>query len=214
MDQKSFTTIVGDSLTRVAVTIAIGSAALVVAFLPSLAESLQLERTAIAGGEFWRLATCHVTHWNLEHFQWDWLMFLVLAAVCELRDRGRMIGCVVGAATVVTTIVWVWFPELATYRGLSGIDTALFTMLAIDVVRDASRDRNRLLQMAAGGLLLGFAAKTAYEAVTGQTYFVDQEAAGFVPLVWDHVAAGAVGAVRAFWPSAQSHGFNWRFSAA
>lgn len=202
------------SLARLPVTLAIGGVALVIALLPSAAELLQFDRSAIAGGEFWRLATCHVTHWNLEHFQWDWLIFLVLAAVCELRDRGRMLGCVVGAAIAVTTVVWVWFPELGTYRGLSGIDTALFTMLAIDVVRDAMRDQNRLPQIAASGLLLGFAAKTAYEAITGQTYFVDQEAAGFVPLVWDHVAAGAVGVICALWPNAKHDGFSLRPSAA
>lgn len=214
MNRNFTTTAVVRSLARVPVTLAIGGVALVIALLPSAAELLQFDRSAIAGGEFWRLATCHVTHWNLEHFQWDWLIFLVLAAVCELRDRGRMLGCVVGAAVAVTTVVWVWFPELGTYRGLSGIDTALFTMLAIDVVRDAMRDQNRLLQIAASGLLLGFAAKTAYEAITGQTYFVDQEAAGFVPLVWDHVAAGAVGVICALWTNAKHDGFSLRPSAA
>ncbi len=101
-------------------------------------------------------------------------MFVVLGAVCELRDPRRMRGCVLVAAAAVSALVFLCFPEIETYRGLSGIDTALFVLLAVGIVRDAAREDNRGLTLAAGGLLLGFAAKPMYEAITGQTYFVDQ----------------------------------------
>lgn len=214
MSRNLTTTTVVQLLARLPVTLAIGGLTLAVAFWPSVAELWQFNRAAIEGGEFWRLATCHVTHWNLEHFQWDWLMFLMLAAACEWRDRARMVGVTVGAATAVSIVVWAWFPEIETYRGLSGMDTALFTMLAIDVMYAAALQRNRPLLLAVGGLLLGFAAKTAYEAISGQTYFVDQEAAGFVPLVWDHVAAGVVGGVCAAWPKMRNFGHTFRPTAA
>jgi rhomboid family GlyGly-CTERM serine protease len=187
-------TVFVQSLTRLPITLAMGGIALIVALMPLAPELLQFDRPAIASGAFWRLATCHVTHWNLEHFWWDGLMFVVLAATCELRDRRRMMGSISAAAVAVTALVWFGCLDIATYRGLSGIDTALFTMLAMEVACEARRKRNHEVYLAASGLLLGFTAKTAYEAFTGQTYFVDQNAAGFVPLVWDHLVAGVVGA--------------------
>jgi rhomboid family GlyGly-CTERM serine protease len=175
------------------VTLSLALAAIAVAALPVAGELLQFDRLAIGSGEFWRLATCHLAHWNLEHLKWDLLMFVVLGVVCEWRNPGRMRLCVAAAAGAVSLLVSLQFPEIAFYRGLSGIDTALFTLLAIDLLRDAARDRNWLLVTATGGMLYGFAAKTLFEAATGRTIFVDQQAAGFLALVWDHVVAGAVG---------------------
>jgi rhomboid family GlyGly-CTERM serine protease len=187
-------------LSKIWLTLAIAFLAVGVALAPSSASWLQFDRTEVATGELWRLATCHVTHWNGEHLAWDLLMFVVLGAVCELRDPRRMRSCVVGAAAAVSAMVCLCFPGIETYRGLSGIDTALFVFLAVGIVRDGTQEDNRGLTLAAGGLLVGFAAKTMYEAVTGQTFFVDQSQAGFVPLVWDHIVAGCVGAVAAFCP--------------
>ena len=194
---------VARSLARVPMTLIVGLAALAIAVVPEAGQYLQLDRAAIAAGEVWRLGTCHLTHWNAEHLQWDFLMFILLGGACELRKPRRMRWCVAAAAGAVTGLVWCCFPDVQAYRGLSGIDTALFTLLAINLVRDARSEGNRLLTLAASGLLVGFAAKTAFEAATGQTYFVDQHAAGFSPLVWDHVAAAVVGATFALVP------WNW-----
>lgn len=181
------------NLSRLPVTLTLTLAAIAIAALPSAGELLQFDRLAIANGEFWRLATCHLAHWNFEHLKWDLLMFVVLGAVCEWRDPLRMRCCAAAAAGAVSLLVMLQFPQIAFYRGLSGIDTALFTLLAIDLLCDAIRDRNWLLAMATGGMLYGFAAKTLFEAATGRTIFVDQQTAGFLALVWDHVVAGAVG---------------------
>jgi hypothetical protein len=125
--------------------------------------------------------------------QWDLLMFIVLGAVCESRNRQRMWTCVAGAAAAVSFLVLVFFPAIDCYRGLSGIDTALFTLLAVDLIRDARRQQRQLIAGTVSGLLLGFIAKTVYEATTGHAFFVDQTAAGFELLVWDHIVAGFVG---------------------
>jgi hypothetical protein len=103
--------------------------------------------------------------------------------------------CVASAAACVSVLVFVFFPGLEAYRGLSGIDTAMFVFLAIDLLCDARRDGNGILLAACSTLLFGFAAKTMYEAVAGSALFVDQKAAGFGVLVWDHIAAGCVGAL-------------------
>jgi rhomboid family GlyGly-CTERM serine protease len=180
-------------LSRLPVTLTLALAAVAIAVLPSAGEMLQFDRLAIAQGEFWRLATCHLAHWNFEHLKWDLLMFVGLGAVCECRNPLRMRCCTAAAAAAVSLLVMLQFPQIAFYRGLSGIDTALFMLLAIDLLCDAIRDRNWLLATATGGMLYGFAAKTLFEAATGRTIFVDQQTAGFLALVWDHVVAGAIG---------------------
>jgi hypothetical protein len=124
----------------------------------------------------------------------------VLGAICEWRNPRQMRWCAAIAAAVVSALVVGYFPEITMYRGLSGIDTALFALLAIELIHDARRDSNRILASAAALLLAGFALKTGYEALTRQTLFVDEQAAGFVPLVWDHVAAGFVGLCAATFP--------------
>ena len=206
MNVQSFSTNAIRTLVRVPVTLAISIAALVIATMPALAEALQFDRAAIAAGELWRLATCHLTHWNGEHILWDLLMFAVLGALCEWRSPARMRWCAVaGAAAVSATVIWL-FPTVELYRGLSGIDTALFTLLAIALLRDARREQNVGQMFCTGGLLIGLAAKIAYEAVGGQTIFVEQTAAGFLPLVWDHVAGALVGAILAMCGSWQNCG--------
>jgi rhomboid family GlyGly-CTERM serine protease len=184
---------------RIPMTLTIGVAAIGIACLPpAAARLLQFDRAEIAAGEIWRLTSGHLTHWNAEHVLWDLLMFVVLGAACEIRNQRRMWLCTVSAAACVSTLVFYLFPGVEAYRGLSGIDTALFTLLAIDLMRDTWRQRRGKLAVAIGGLLVGFIAKTAYEAVTGQAFFVDQNSAGFNVLVWDHIAAAVVGAVIAF----------------
>jgi rhomboid family GlyGly-CTERM serine protease len=179
--------------TRFTLTLVVTLLAVVVACVPGLAETLQFERTRIEAGQLWRLATGHLTHWNFEHLQWDLLMFMVLGTICELRNSRQMRWCLAIAAASVSALVFVAFPSVVTYRGLSGIDTALFTMLALSLLKDARRDHNKFLATTTAALLIGFIAKTSYEAVTGHAFFVNQDAAGFSLLVWDHVVAGAVG---------------------
>jgi hypothetical protein len=119
----------------------------------------------------------------------------VLGAICEWRNPRQMRLCVgIGAVTVAMSVLCL-FPSINLYRGLSGIDTALFTLLAIDLLYESWRERNPLQAWCTGGLLLALTAKIAYEAIGGQTIFVEHDAAGFVPLVWDHVAGAATGIV-------------------
>jgi rhomboid family GlyGly-CTERM serine protease len=183
-------------VSKVPVTLGVGLTSVLVACAPGAGEMLQFHRAEILAGEFWRLASGHLTHWNMEHIQWDLLMFVVLGAACEIRNPRRMRCCLIAAAANVSLVVFFLFPSVDAYRGLSGIDTALFTLLAIDLMHDARLDRK--LAVATGGFLVGLAAKTAYEAFTGQTLFVNQQSAGFDLLVWDHITASITGLCVAF----------------
>jgi len=189
-----------ERLTRIPATLSIAVVALVLVLHPGASTALQFDRSLIAAGEVWRLATCHLVHWNLEHFQWDFAMFVLLGTVCEWRSRRQFVLCLLGASIAVTATVWLGLPHIETYRGLSGLDTALFAMLAVDLLVDAWRQRQPTTMLVTGALLAALATKTLYEAVTGQTMFVDAPDAGFVPVVFDHLAGAAVGVALAVIP--------------
>jgi rhomboid family GlyGly-CTERM serine protease len=181
-----------------AALVALLSALLAVGIFSSTGVSavLQYDRAAIASGELWRLVTCHWTHWSFEHLLWDVSAFAVLAFACASRAPGRFAWTMALCSLAIPVVVCVGLPEMQTYRGLSGIASALLVLVMCDVSREAPRG----LAFACGGLLVAFTAKVVYEAVTGTCVFVDGAASGFVPVPLAHaVGAGvgaAVGAVR------------------
>jgi rhomboid family GlyGly-CTERM serine protease len=152
-------------------------------FLPALAPAawLELDREAVARGEVWRLLTGHWAHWTTDHFLWDSLAFLVLAALCETRiSRGRLVATVLGATVAVSAGVWLALPEIVRYRGLSGIDSALFVLLAVS------------LRTPLGALALAaFLGKSAWEVWTGTPLFT--AAGSFVPVPLAHLIGAAWG---------------------
>jgi rhomboid family GlyGly-CTERM serine protease len=160
-------------------------------------DAAEYDRAAIAAGEFWRLATGHVTHWNFEHLAWDVLMFALLGVMIERRSRRDLAAALILSAVSISGVLWLCQEGVGHYRGLSGIDSALFTFLAIDLLRDARRQNQNFLAAAIVAALLGFAGKIGYEMATGATLFVDSPAAGFVPLPLVHVIGGASGLLAA-----------------
>jgi hypothetical protein len=60
------------------------------------------------------------------------------SALHALRESRRITGVALGAAAVAITLgVWAWLPQFATYRGLSGLDCALFALPAATAGTDA-----------------------------------------------------------------------------
>jgi rhomboid family GlyGly-CTERM serine protease len=167
--------------------------AVAVSVLPGFAGSLQYDRDAIARGEVWRLVTSHFTHWSGDHFFWDTLAFAVLGWQCERNGLGSFLRCVGVSAFLIPLTLWFALPQMATYRGLSGIDSALFALLATRVVREAASDKNWLKLGVAGIVSVGFASKIGFELSTGTTLFVDSAATGLIPVPLAHVVGGIVG---------------------
>jgi rhomboid family GlyGly-CTERM serine protease len=160
---------------------------------PDLTAWATFDRTAIAAGQLWRLITGHWTHWSGEHLGWDLLVFAVGGGALELRGRrGTFLTCTVLSALLISGGVWVLRPEMVEYRGLSGIDCALVTLIAVDLLRQSLRDRRWSLSLALTGLLAGYLGKVIFELVTGQALFVDGQGL-FVPVPLAHVLGGAVG---------------------
>jgi len=170
--------------------------ALVPAVWPAVARRLEYDRPRIGAGELWRVATCHWTHWSLDHLLWDLGMLVLLAALCWRLGRGRTVAAVASAAALIPLALWLLSPDLERYRGLSGLDAALFVLLAAGLLRrDLAAGRRRSVALPAA-LLLAFAGKVVYEAATGATLFVDS-AADFVPVPLAHLVGGACGGVAA-----------------
>jgi rhomboid family GlyGly-CTERM serine protease len=175
------------------ISLLLAIAAAAVQFSPAAAEWLQYDRVAILSGQLWRIVTCHLTHWSLDHFFWDTVALLVLGLGCEARSRPATVQCLCASALLIPLSVTWLMPEMATYRGLSGIDSALFALLAGLLLRECWPRKRYGVAAAIFVALIAFAAKTVYEYASGDTLFVDSAAATMVPLPLVHVVGGLIG---------------------
>lgn len=171
----------------------LGAAVLLFA-LPGVSGALAFDRMAVNAGQLWRLATAHLTHWTLDQLFWDGAVFLALGAICERRSRARTFACMATSAIAITGALWLLAPGLATYRGLSGIDSALFAMLAVWLGADARRDRDVRRLAIVLAATLAFSAKVTFECLTGTTLFVTSSGA-MQPIPLAHVIGAAVGLI-------------------
>ncbi|HEX7680390.1 MAG TPA: rhombosortase [Thermoanaerobaculia bacterium] len=140
--------------------------------------SLELRR----GGAAWRIATCHFTHFTYEQLAWDALVFVILGIACARRSRGAFQATLLASIIVVPIAVLAFAPDVTTYRGLSGIDSALFALLLT-----MECQRSRLVALCAAG----FAMKLIFEMTAGAAVFVS--GGSFVPVPAAHLAGAAVG---------------------
>jgi rhomboid family GlyGly-CTERM serine protease len=159
--------------------------------VPAATPWLEYDRAALAAGQLWRLVTAHWTHWSADHLGWDLLAFALLGALCERESRSRFLLCVLGGAGAVSLAVWGLLPAVTTYRGLSGLDSALFVLLAVSVMRAEGEPPWRLGAGAAALVL--FQAKILYEIWTGTAVFVQGAGLDVAPIPLAHLAGAAVG---------------------
>lgn len=184
----------------IAAPVFIAALAILAMASPDLTAAWELDRTQLAAGQWWRFFTAHLTHWNHDHLFWDAATFIALGVYCMRRHAMRTLACVFASAAAISLAVLTFHPNLPTYRGLSGLDTALFTLAATLLWRDARRDHDRALAAVAKWSLGALVAKTVYELATGATLFVDSPAAGFIPLASAHAVGAAIGILAAAIP--------------
>ena len=67
---------------------------------------LQYDRTAIAGGEFWRIVTGHWTHWSFDHLLWCTISFVALGALCERLNRKAFIIALALSTIIIPAFSW------------------------------------------------------------------------------------------------------------
>jgi len=138
--------------------------------------SLELQR----GGALWRIVTCHFTHFTYEQLAWDAFAFLLLGTLCARRNLAAFQATLLASIVIVPLAVLAFAPSITAYRGLSGIDCALFALLVA-----TSRDRVAI------ACALLFAAKTMFEIATGSAVFAGSDAFVAVPVA--HIAGACVG---------------------
>jgi rhomboid family GlyGly-CTERM serine protease len=172
------------------------SAALVVLYaVASLADVnvLEYERSRVAAGEVWRLLTGQMVHWTTRMAAWDLGMLLGLTAWLEIREDRRLAAATLALGAVLTAVAVHLSPDLAMYRGSSGMASALFVLAAFRIA-DSPDPWTRALAVSAVALFL---AKAAFESLAGETLFAGPlpEGVRVVPLV--HLLGGLAGTVGA-----------------
>ncbi len=177
-------------------TVLLGVAACAVCALPHASQWLQYDRAAIAHGQLWRIITCHWTHFGWNHLAWDVAAFIGLGLFCERNNRKGFLLCLLLATLGIPLSVWALQPDMAVYRGLSGIDSALFCYGAMMFLLDSLREERRPVAIVAFVALVLFLAKTGYEYLTEATLFV-QSGQCFVPVPLAHLVGGLTGAITA-----------------
>jgi rhomboid family GlyGly-CTERM serine protease len=175
------------------VTAALALLAVAASLFGEWSQLLTYDRVQIAAGELWRFVTGHLVHWNGDHLLWDVVVLGVLGALVEQRDRRALTATLLLSAVAISAAVWMCDPLTVQYRGLSGVDSALFGFVAPLLFVESRRNRQTAVSWLVAALATGFVAKVGWEIVTGQTLFVDSAAAGFVPLPLVHAVGAIVG---------------------
>ena len=175
-------------------TILLGLLVSTITLSPQMTSWLQFDRSAILDGEIWRTFTGHLTHWSVSHLFWDMLVFLVLAGIIERFSRRQFLACFAAGSLIISLLVFTMLPEMAYYRGLSGIDSGLFMLLLVLLYRRNAAGHNVLHKIPYILLGLLFIGKTAFELSTAQTLFV-QSSDLFIPVPLAHMGGAFVGGI-------------------
>lgn len=161
--------------------------------LPGAGEVLQYERDAIISGEVWRPISGHFTHWTASHVFWDLVAFAVLGPLVECRSRALFARTVLASAAAISTGVWFLAPTFEAYRGLSGVDSALFGAVVAWIAGDGIARRTWRGAMPALAAGVVFAVRTVCEVASGVPVFVGVDAA-FTSLPIAHLLGALTGA--------------------
>ena len=183
------------------VSLLLAGAAVCLQCSPAALEWLQYDRAAIAGGELWRIMTGHLIHASWNHLLWDAAALVVLGAICEREQRRSFVACLAASAIALSLCLWTTMPDLAIYRGLSGIDSAVFVFLAVVLLRQSLAAGQKWWSAGIVTVLCGFGLKVAFEYATGRTLFVDSGAAAMTPVPLVHLVGGMIGAIAAGFPA-------------
>ncbi|HMJ89491.1 MAG TPA: rhombosortase [Candidatus Acidoferrum sp.] len=180
------------------------SLALLAWFMPGWAEAWQWQRDE--PWQLWRWFTGHVCHWSADHLVWDAVVCIILGAWCEMRNRRSYVVLIGVSATAITLVVSLLCPQLSSYRGLSGIDSALFGWLVAELFVEALRRKDPRTLLVVTLMAGAFLVKTAFEISSQATLFVSG-ASSFVPVPLAHIVGFVTGWIVVFLRETGS----WRF---
>jgi rhomboid family GlyGly-CTERM serine protease len=175
------------------ISLLLTAAALLIHLYHPLRPHLLYIRTALAEGEFWRLASCHWAHLDTDHLFWSSVTFLVLGSFCEIMDRGKYVITIGISIILIPTAICLVMPHLEVYGGLSGLDCALYTLLIVLFIQREWRTHNWIWIIFYIIMLVLLPAKIMYEMNSGLTIFVNNSDTHMVPVPLAHLVGGVVG---------------------
>ena len=159
------------------------SAVTVLIFLSgSLTELFELNKYC-EWWQVWRLITGHFTHWGAEHLFYDLGMFTVLGLICVNINR-KAFYILIFVIPFISSLIILNFSGITCYRGLSGIDTGLFTFLSLELIRRFIKNKKYISAGTAVLAVTMLLLKTCYEASTGNMIFVSE---GFTLCISAHL---------------------------
>ena len=157
--------------------------------------ALQYDRTGIVEhSQFWRLFTGHFTHWGVEHFIWDASAFLIASFLLLRVSCFKLVFVILFSILFISLWILFFNPAVKYYRGLSGVDEALFFFLTLSVIFFSIKNRSYTACFT-GILFLSFLSiKLGYEFLSGKMLFVGDRSGGKL-LLSAHVAGAAAGVI-------------------
>jgi rhomboid family GlyGly-CTERM serine protease len=126
------------------------------------AEYLQYQRHAIEQGQIWRLLTAHWVHLGATHFLLNLLGLLLLWQIIgNWLSAGEKLAVLLGSSLVISIGLYLFYPHISWYRGLSG---ALHGLWLAGALLGLKRDRKL-----ASLLLILLLIKLVWEQAFGPT---------------------------------------------
>lgn len=182
---------VTSQLQRAPVTCAITCFALLLFAVGDWAQCISFQFCDFDGTQWLPVLACHCLHWSGEHLFWDVSVFFVLGTICEARLPCKFALALLTAGLAIPVCVLALHPQVQSYRGLSGLDTAIFSLLVGDQLISRFNERNWFQTLLLGSMLLAMTIKIAHEMLLGAQVFVHDDS--FTPVPLAHVVGALIG---------------------
>jgi rhomboid family GlyGly-CTERM serine protease len=108
---------------------------------PGADRALVYDRLRIHDGEWWRVFTGAWVHFSSSHLLWNLAVLVPAGIWCERLAPGRTRWLLLLAPVVIGGIVYAAEPGLERFAGLSGVASAMLTLLAVTQLRLSDSDR-------------------------------------------------------------------------
>jgi rhomboid family GlyGly-CTERM serine protease len=159
---------------------------------PEVASLLIYERESVLRGEFWRLFSAYLVHFDIMHLFYNLIAFGLAGCLIE-ANGGRQFGRLCLFMALVTGLFLVLAKTgVASYGGLSGLAVGAFVYLGLSELEGAKPRR-----FWGWLVLLVVAAKIIFEVFTGDSMLLYPASRSFVP-VWESHALGSLTALVVF----------------
>lgn len=92
--------------------------------------ALVFDRTAIEGGEWWRIWTGHLVHFGWPHFVADAALFLILGWLLERENPIATRSALLVMPAFISWAIYTFDPTMLQFGGLSALNLGLLVFLA------------------------------------------------------------------------------------